>query len=439
MYVICACACVSGRFPAGNLEGPRATGSLPLMMVRRVLPLLVGLWACSALGQVTATPVTASESILLSDAGVLNARAYWVTGGTPVNYVMANAGALIQVFATNGTALPSLSAGAGGGFLTFAVANNVVNGATTTTTLVAATEFGSSACSTAVCLRVYFWDPVGNFQEQTSVSPINTTSFTATAMAIDATSSPINIYYSGAASVVLYEQGINVNASTGAVSLGGLNSRFLNALGSNNVKGLAVDTNLDATLFLSDSQSNLYTFPLDVTNLDGGIFKQTDAGFAQLDGISFFNNAMASTLVGGGVPNGVYVFDAYPTTSFVLQQFRVFAQDGGATLPSAASLDSTGTLMAVTEDINGGVGPWLHIVNPDAGPPPVDAGSDAGTDGGVVVDAGVDAGGIPTIPIIAPGPGAAPGPTNSCNCSSAGSAPGLLVLLLPLLVPRRRR
>jgi hypothetical protein len=86
--------------------------------------------------------------------------------------------------------------------------------------------------------------------------------------------------------------------------------------------------------------------------------------------------------------------------------------------------------MLVTEDINGGIGPWLHIVTTT---PTVDAGPPA--DSGVSIDAG----GNPGVPIIAPGPGALPPSANSCNCSSAGSAPVLLTLLLPLLLPRRRR
>ena len=84
----------------------------------------------------------------------------------------------------------------------------------------------------------------------------------------------------------------------------------------------------------------------------------------------------------------------------------------------------------------------MPAATPDAGSDAgADGGTDGGADGGTVADGGtgIQDSGIPTIPIIPPGKGQLTGTVNSCNCSTAGSAPILLALLFPLLLPRRRR
>jgi hypothetical protein len=395
----------------------------------RVLPLVLGLWAIAAFGQVTASTVTASQSILMSDSGTSLATAYWVTGGSSGDggaYAMANAGYVIQVYDLDGGEHPELEPTPNGYFVSFAVYEPVIIGASTTTTLVVASEYGTGLCTTSVCLDIFFWDPIRGFQLQAPASPIVTPVFNATAMAIDGTVSPINVYYSSAAPQYLYEQAINVNSSTGMVTVGALNSR---SVPTGIVYGMTVDA-VDGLIFLSDGTNlgTLYSFPLDVTNGDGGYYATTDGGFSQLQGISFVDGGK---IAAGGVSSGVYILNADAGAgSLVLQQFIVKALDAGTTFPAAASLSPSGTFMLVTEDINGGIGPWLHIVTTT---PTVDAGPPA--DSGVSIDAG----GNPGVPIIAPGPGALPPSANSCNCSSAGSAPVLLTLLLPLLLPRRRR
>lgn len=399
----------------------------------RVLPLALGLWAGAAFGQVTATPVTAKVSIQL-DGGTALARAYWATDSNGNVWAMANAGTAIEVFNVNGVQQFSLEPVPNTAFSSFALANPVTNGAATTTTLVAAADNTAPGCSTAVCLDIFFWDPDAGFQMK---SQINTTVTSVTAMAIDATTSPataINVYYAtNLPSIALYEQSITVNSTNGNVGVGALNSRSLTTASATpgNVFGLAVDA-VDGALFATDATNlgTLYSFPLDVTNLDGGFFSGTaDGGFSELEGISFFSDGPTSTLYGGGFDDGIYVLNVHNDGgNIVVQQFNpVYSADGGPTDPSAASTNVQGYLTLVTEDL----GPWLHIVLTDAGP-------DSGTPT-PPVDAGIDAGGNPGVPIIAPGPGALPTGTNSCNCSSAGSAPVLLTLLLPLLLPRRRR
>ena len=120
-------------------------------------------------------------------------------------------------------------------------------------------------------------------------------------------------------------------------------------------------------------------------------------------------------------------------------QWKCWTADGGRAnqAQQRVALNALASTTVITEDAvaSGGTSRALVAVIanlnlfPDGGAP----------DGGGSCGGGSMDGGIPTIPIIAPGPGALPGPTNSCNCSTAGSAPMLLALLLPLLVPRRRR
>ena len=381
--------------------------------------------------------MNASQSIALADGVIGFARAYWVAGNS-AQYAMAGACAVIQVFDATGTEVPSLEPSPNGPFASFAVANGVQIGAAAFTTVVAAADRSSPGCSTAMCLRIFFWDSTNGFQLKNTAT---TTVASATAMAIDAPGSAINIYYATTGPQMLYEQAINVSATNGVVTVGGLNSRSLPSVISV-VQGVTVDgVDAPSALYLSDNVSNLYTFPTDVTNTDGGIFAQpSGAGYGFIAGVFFAPNLSApSVLLAGGVSDGLYVLNPYNSapSSIVEQQFLVRAADGGPTFPSAASGNSTTPFVLVTEDQNQltGLGPWLHFLSLDGGGPVgPDGGTDGGTDGG-----GTDAGGIPTIPIIAPGPGALPGSTNGCNCSTAGSAPVLLALLLPLLLPRRRR
>jgi MYXO-CTERM domain-containing protein len=383
----------------------------------RVFPLLVGLWASVALGQQT---FTASATIPL-DGGAFPARAYLIPlSGT--EYVMANAGGPIQVFNTDGGELP-LALELTGTFSSFAVLGGVgPSGAA----LVVASDV-SAACTT-FCLRTYFWDPSGGFAQPSPF--IITTVLSATAMTIDGATSPIVIYYASAAASgnSLFAQQITINSSNQFVP-GSVVSRSL-ALQGSEVLGMAADD--PTALYLTDDGSVLYTFPLDLTNLDGGVFavSGTPTGYTFLRGITLTSYGTGAFLLGGGdATHSVYLLQL--SDAAVSGQLIILAQDGGPTIPSAASWDTGAMFMAVTEDAP----PRLHLVSTAALP---DAGGDGGTDAGT--DAGTpDAGGIPTIPIIAPGPGALPGTTNSCNCSTAGSAPLLLVLLLPFLVSRRRR
>jgi hypothetical protein len=423
------------------------------MTGRRVLSLVVGLWTASAVAQNVAT-ITATASLALDDGGG-PARAYVVTGGNPTGteYGMVNAGQKIQVFnlVTNVEGTPQ-----GGIFSTFAVADFLTIGAGTTT-LVAAADVGVG-CSPTVCVDIFYWDPVGGFVIQASAA---TSVNNATAMAIDATSSPIRIFFATSSpTTALYEQDITIN-SMGVVTVSGVPTSLAlpAALSGLTVEGLTIDGN-KLVIYASDSAFNLSTIPE-----DGGTpavyAVQATGGYSQVLGLSFFpfpippNGALPTglpyLLAGTGLVQGVYNLNPYgvAATDIVTGSAIVFSADGGRKLsPTGISVDGYASLTLLTEDLDtantGGV-PWMHVIAalnlfPDGGPP--DGGPDAGNDGGTdagTADAGPDAGGIPTIPIIAPGPGALPGGTNSCNCSSAGSAPVLLVLLLPLLVPRRRR
>jgi hypothetical protein len=420
------------------------------MTGRRVLSLVVGLWTASAVAQNVVT-VTATRSIAL-DGGLGLARAYVVTGGMAqgTEYAIANAGGAMQMFdlATYGEVTRQ-----GGIFTSFAVADFLPIG-TGTTTLVVAADVGPSCLSTTVCLDIFYWDPVGGFVIQNSaLTSVNN----VTAMAIDATSSPIRIFFATQSPSALYEQDITINAM-GAVTVSGVpvGIPVPPQMSGLLVEGLTVD-GLSAVLYASDSASTLYKFPED--GGAGVVYTQVvDGGYSQVLGLSFFpfpippSGAVTTgnpyILGGSGLIQGVYNLNPNGSSakSIVNGSAIVLSQDTGRTIePTGASVDGYASLTLLTEDLvtadAGGV-PWLHVIAdlnlfPDGGPP--DAGSDAGVTDAGVVDAGLDAGGIPTIPVIAPGPGALPQSTNSCNCSSAGSAPVLLALLLPLIVPRRRR
>jgi hypothetical protein len=415
------------------------------MMGRRVLSLLVGLCAASAVAQTPPT-LMATASLPL-DGGASVARAYVVTGGNTAagaaEYAMTNAGGELQVFSladnTEQTPLPGV-------YATFAVADYVTVGAGMTTLVVAADV--SPSCPT-VCLDIFFWDPVGGFVSKGSALT-NVTG--PTAMTIDASSSPIRIFFTiqGTTSA-LVEQDVTISA-LGAVSLVGVPTSVASP-SANTVEGLTVDS-LTTVLFASDNQSNVYEVPEDggtnvlyATALTGG--------YSQVRGLFFYPYpllppASAGTpylLAGSGVAQqGIYALNpnlAAGSNITIGNAIVLTADAGRATLPSGASVNAFAGLTLVTEDAtNDGGPPWLHVISsytvfPDGGP--ADAGSSILPPFDAGVDAGTDAGTLPTIPVIAPGPGVAPPPTNSCNCSTAGSAPMLLVLLLPLLVPRRRR
>ena len=397
------------------------------MTARRVLPLLVGLWAFAAGAQET---VTATASFPL-DGGIGFARAYLVTSGGVIEYAMANAGESIQVFQVGTNAEgPSLQ----GQYATFAVADNITV-STLETTLVVAANVGPS-CPT-VCLDIFFWDPVGGFVKQASAP----TNFNApTAMTIDATASTapgglIHIFVF-AAPTTLYRQDISLTASS--VTVVGI-PVGIPAVG--NIQGLTA-VGSAAALFASDNASNLYIYPED--GGPGVPFSTPSTGdYAAAAGLFYYPQPFfpppggSPYLLAGGGTGGIYALNpAGGNGPINIGSVQVLTADGGrATQPTGVAVDAQANNTVITEDnVNAEVphGPWLHLILglnlfPDGGAP----------DGGGVTTP--DGGSIPTIPIIAPGPGALPGTTNSCNCSTAGSAPVLLALLLPLLIPRRRR
>jgi hypothetical protein len=390
------------------------------MTGRRVLPILVGLWAFAAGAQAT---VQATASLPL-DGGIGFARAYVVTGGATLEYVMANAGEAIQVFQVgSNTELPPLL----GQYATFAVADNiVVSGAATT--LVVGANVGP-ACPTT-CLDIFFWDPVGGFAKQTSAA---TNVNAPIAMTIDATASStdgglIHIFFF-AAPTTLYRQEIALTASS--VNVVGIVSGIP---ATANIQGLTVD-GTSGLMYTTDDVSNIYIYPEDGGS---GVVYSTPAtgGYATAAGLFYYPfpliaPAALPTLLAGGQVNGIYALSPDGGSgNITIGSVEVLTADGGRTTqPTGVAVDALAMTTVITEDqVNSEVprGPWLHILLvPDGGP----------ADGGTAPDGG----GIPTIPIIAPGPGALPGTTNSCNCSTAGSAPMLLALLLPLLIPRRRR
>jgi hypothetical protein len=401
------------------------------MTGRRLLPVLVGLWACVAWAQAA---VTATASLPL-DGGSGLSRAYIVTAGGTAEYAMANAGGPIQVFqVSNGVQQTPLV----GQYSTFAVVDNIVVSALPTTLVVGANI--GPLCPT-VCLDIFFWDPTNGFAKQTSAAT-NVTGLNA--MTIDATASPtgglIHIFFT-AAPTTLYRQEIQIVGNTVAV-VGNLTG--IPETGVSSIQGLTVDGN-QGLLYATDSAFDIIIYPED--GGPGAPYSSPGlGGYTAAAGPFYYPFPLLPPLpfgtpylvAGGGLAGGVYAFspDGGAGGPITLGSVAVWTADGGRlTAPSSASLDSEAAVTLVTEDKVAAEippGPWLHII----------AGINLFPDGGVP-DAGnvtpADGGGVPTIPIIAPGPGALPGTTNSCNCSTAGSAPMLLALLLPLLVPRRRR
>ncbi len=401
---------------------------------------MVGLWAASAAA--AAPTVQANYSVVL-DGGTAFARAYVVPsdGG---QWAIAGTGGDLRTFDTSSG--NEVIPGQLGPFSTFAVASYTV-GASVVNVVVGA-NVGPNCPTT--CLDISFWDSTNHFGPVTG-SPIVLNLPAPTAMAIDATSSPIRIYLAGSNPVTLYEQDITF-AANGSVSSGSFGSLFINTA---IVRGLTFNSN-NNELLLADTNSNLYTVTgLGNPDVSAGtltLYRNTSTGgYSQLEGVFFYPDLPAPYLLGGGVGSGVYGLDplAAANAPIVLSSVQVVAVGGRQTQPSSASVNAAGNVTLVTEDpgtLGANTPARLHIVLPsaliwDGGVPIViDAGPDGGTDGGGAggTDAGPDSG-IPTIPIIPPGQGQLTGTVNSCNCSTAGSAPILLALLLPLFLPRRRR
>jgi hypothetical protein len=421
------------------------------MTGRRALFLLLGLWTASALAQ-TAPIVTATASIPL-DGGISGARAYVVTGGSldgGPGFAMANAGEAVQVFnlADNSEVLPALQ----GQFPTFAVADFFTVGSGTVT-LVAVADVGI-ACSVTFCLDVFFWDPVNGFVIKGVQATMQTSLSPPTAMAIDATGGTIRIFFTLQSPALVGEQDITINSMGTLTFIGTSPITFLNLVGGTVMEALTVDTG-NLLLYGSDNVSKLYSFPEDGGTMgpNGPYSTPTTGDYSSAIGLYFYpppfvtHQGTSYLLAGTGTAQGVYALAPGITANNVIGSVQVLSADGGRlTNPTGVSVNSSADLTLLTEDgLSDGGPPWLHVVSnlnmfPDGGAPDGGSISDGGSDGGT--DAGVDAGfdsGVPVIPSVSPGPGAAVMNTNSCNCSSAGSAPVLLVLLLPLLAPRRRR
>jgi hypothetical protein len=406
------------------------------MIGRRSVSVLVGLWAVSAFAQAQVFQATSSIKL---DGGQGFARAYIAhVQSSNKDYALVNAGQTIQVFNMAGVEQLGLEPPVGSAFATFALINSVQTSSTTQSTILAAGNITGPLCAAAMCLEIYAWDDTAPGFHLLNTQ--TTSVLSATAMAIqsqsNSPSSPFTVYYATANPLMLYGTTVTVSSSDRSVTFGIPISRSIAPpLTGSTVLGLAVEVNLPA-IYLSDDLSNLYTFPMDVTNLDGGIFAQRDAGYSSALGLYLTppGGVGPFTLFAGGLGSGVYELNPNPLVaeSIINGSFFVLASDGGTTFPSANSVNDALTTFAATEDDTGN-GAFLHLG-------PAVAVIDAGPqDGGGADAGGLDAGSIPTIPIIGPGPGAAPAAGNSCNCSSAGGAPLLLVFLLPLFAPRRRR
>ena len=421
--------CRAPRNPGdGNLEGSRATGSLRPMTVRRLLPLLFGLWAASAGAQ----PLQAVASVAL-DGGAGLTTAYVVTSNG-AQYGMANAGQDLEVFgsAGGGTFVDNQP----GQFLTFAVADQFTLGSSTTT-LVFAADVGA-ACSLSPCVDAFLWTQAG-FVAQTQAQ---TTGATApTAMTVDTTDpTTIRVYFAtGGNPATLYEQDFVVNGAGTGISA--LNTPLSKSILTAQVLGLTADNTAypSGFLYISDSNAAIWTVPKNYVSAGGTLNAYATPNTGGYVTVEAINWTQGPYLLAGAGNQGLYALQASAAASGMnvfLGQAAVLAVAnppnpvGRQTQPFAASYVPTLTL--VTEQafvsIDAGPNPWLHFVTQNPFP---SAGPDAGS-------GGVDSG-IPTIPIIPPGPGQLTGTANSCNCSTAGSAPGLLALLLPLLVRRRRR
>jgi MYXO-CTERM domain-containing protein len=402
------------------------------MSGQRLLFLLAGLWAASAQSQVQS--LTATRSIAL-DQGQAFARAFpvYVDAGAP--YVLAGAGSGIQVFDTDGNEVANLP----GQFQSFAVANSIAFGAETAT-LVAAGSL-DLGCGGPVCLRVYRWDPDAGFQ---TLPPFVTSQAQQVpSMTIDTSSNPMAIVYSSFDTPpILYRLSFTINGAGTFV----FNSPAASRISPSQLEtqGLTVNAGL---LYVSPVQDSLYTIPADVTVLDGGVFSSmSQGGFTNLGGLFYYPNPNFSSLAyvmsaaaipnpDGGTTLTVAAFlNPVDGNNLIIGAIAVSAVDGGTVVPSAASITPLGDWMLVSENQNQAASdpPFVHLLQgftfPDGGGgsvvPPTDAGG----------------GGNPTIPVVPPGPGQNVGETNSCACASSGGAPLLLiVLILPFLLPRRRR
>ncbi len=365
------------------------------------------------------------------DGGTGLTTAYVVTSGG-AEFGMANAGQDLEVFGMSG----AFTNNQPGQFSTFAVADQYTLG-TSPTTLVFAADLGA-ACSLSPCVDAFLWTASGGFVAQTPA--LTSGALVPTAMAVDATTTTpptLRVYFAtGGTPATLYEQDFIPNGSgTGLTPMG---VPLFRSLATGQVLGLSPDDAPypEGYLYISDGNSNIWTVPKTYVSAGGTLTLYSDlndGGYTDVEVISW---TQPYILAGAGA-GGVYALsnDGGTTTAsgIVLGQASVKATSGRQTFPvSAASAGSSTTLTLVTEDafstFDAGPNPWLHFVEQNLFPN-VDGGSSGG----------FDAGGIPTIPIIPPGPGQLTGTANSCNCSTAGSAPALLALLLPLLARRRRR
>jgi Synergist-CTERM protein sorting domain-containing protein len=126
----------------------------------------------------------------------------------------------------------------------------------------------------------------------------------------------------------------------------------------------------------------------------------------------------------------VLVLNPFKPSAPLVKTVAVLAVDGGNASASAASINASGTLLMVSENLSvatGGV-PWLHLVT----------GFDFDGGGSTPVNPPDAGGGNPHIPVVPPGPGLNIAPSGGCS-TTAGIAPFFLALLVPLVVRRHRR
>lgn len=421
---------VGGRAPGRQeiLPGPNPLLALAgQMAARRTLPLLVALWAMLVQAQTYQT-VTANTRFLLNDGGTAEPRAYAVYTNQATPYVMAGTGGNLQVFDISGNPVSSAS----GQFDVFAVVNGVDFGGQTGT-LVATGSFETLTCGGQRCLRVFRWDPVAGFQ---SLNFTTTSVNVMSAMTIDATAAPtFAIYYSSigpAGFQPVYRQDISV-ASDGGVTF--LAANMTNrTIPTNTVGGMAAYAG--TTLFVTQDVSDLDSFPTDLTNLTGGTYIPHSSGdFGDLSGLALIGLSDGGTgmVAGDTQRNAVQFFDTVDAGYF--GGITVLTLDGGRPVTAhGAAATPNNTLLIVTEpatpsipEIAGNAAVYLATFTFPSGSGGLDGG---GPDGG-------GGGGIPVIPSIPPGPGAVP-PSNY-GCSSVSGVPLLFTILIPLLLPRRRR
>ncbi|HXX31022.1 MAG TPA: hypothetical protein VEJ89_09925 [Myxococcaceae bacterium] len=383
------------------------------MAGRRTLPLLFVLWASLAHAQA----LNPSQVIYLDGGGQFEARAYPVYTSPATPYIMAGAGANLQVFDMSGNEVANQP----GTFDNFAVANAIPFGSETAT-LVATASYELGTCGGTRCLRFFRWDPVGGFQ------PLNfmaTLVLESSAMTIDTSANPMVVYYTGlqSASQPLYSQAISVGAD-GGVSFLTSNMRTVQ---TNTVGGLAAYP--PSTLFLSADTQPLYSFPSDLTMAGGGVVNNQYNDLHGLFLVLTLPSGGSSLLAGDQTNEQVLFFN--PDAGVYQGGLSI---DGGNRLvaPSGVAITPDLQTLIVAETYNPQIpaiatNAAIYLV-PFQGIP----------DGGNSVPDGGGGGGGPVIPAVPPGPGQAV-PSTYSGCSSAGGGPLLLTFLVPVLLARRRR